>query len=641
MTYNRMIQVIAVILAVSCFGGAALLGIPISSQREDLELTGKAGKSLPARIALTQAALGSFRGLFVDLLWYRATKLKEAGQYREANQLSEWICALQPHFSRVWVFHAWNMAYNISVATHTKEERWHWVNKGIRLLRDEGLDANPNSVLIKKELAWIFFHKFGGVSDDMHWYYRRRLAQEWQEVLTIPEYYSTEQMIQRMQFIVDAPDTIDQVLEDEQTRKLVMQLKERFGYEPNEQLLRRFGRIFMFMVSPDKNFYDFDEQTIARYADIELYRFHIQKDQIAAGNAYRRLINHLRKRVLLDKYKMDPAEMVRLMKEFGPMDWRHPAAHGVYWATQGIKTALAAREKTSIDQLNTDRLIIHSMQDLMHTGRLTYDPVSDYLHMLPDPRFVAAYEKAMGYAVDRVVSTDFNSGTKDSYNTGHDNFLVQAVTFHYMYGDEQEANRYFERWRKLYGSEFRHRKKIEEKWVMSDLAMNQVKNETRMMQFNTMNFIDAMLYRAFLDGMAQGELDVFNKFFNIAKQLHDEHQETKGREYNPDADRGRLELMPWKLVVPYTYAEILKNRVPGRRIPLNVRARIWRMTHYGLRRMVYDIIAPAIYAEAEQLGRNPSLVLPEPPDMDVYRQQQRGRRDQFEGRRKPQTVKQQ
>jgi len=72
-----------------------------------------------------------------------------------------------------------------------------------------------------------------------------------------------------------------------------------------------------------------------------------------------------------------------------------------------------------------------------------------------------------------------------------------------------------------------------------------------------------------------------------------------------------------------------------------VRARIWRMTHYGLRRMVYDIIAPAIYAEAEQLGRNPSLVLPEPPDMDVYRQQQRGRRDQFEGRRKPQTVKQQ
>lgn len=114
--------------------------------------------------------MGAFRGIFVNWLWFRANEMKEKGQYYEAMELARAITTLQPRFPQVWVFHVWNMAYNISVATNTPEERWQWVNAGVRLLRKDGIRANPNDMLLHKELAWIFLHKIVGITDDANQY---------------------------------------------------------------------------------------------------------------------------------------------------------------------------------------------------------------------------------------------------------------------------------------------------------------------------------------------------------------------------------------------------------------------------------------------------------------------------------------
>ena len=155
MSRNQVIQVLCCLAAAACLAGAVMVGGPINYQRADLQLTynRETDEAIPPQLALTQAALGSFRGIAVDVLWYRANKMKQEGKFREANQLAQWICRLQPRFEKVWVFHAWNMAYNISVATHTLQERWSWVQKGINLLREEGIKANPKSVVMKKELS--------------------------------------------------------------------------------------------------------------------------------------------------------------------------------------------------------------------------------------------------------------------------------------------------------------------------------------------------------------------------------------------------------------------------------------------------------------------------------------------------------
>ncbi len=89
----------------------------INTQRQQMGLVVNTPlENAPPSLAFATVAMGAFRGLVVDILWMRADKLKEEGQFFDARQLAEWITTLQPRFPAVWEFQAWNMAYNISVA---------------------------------------------------------------------------------------------------------------------------------------------------------------------------------------------------------------------------------------------------------------------------------------------------------------------------------------------------------------------------------------------------------------------------------------------------------------------------------------------------------------------------------------------
>jgi len=137
----------------------------------------------PPLMAFTTVALGGFRGLIADLLWLRTIRLQQEGRIFEITQLADWITKLEPHFTTVWAFQAWNMAYNIGVLFPDAENRWRWVNNGIRLLRDEGIRYNPRDPLLYKELGWLYQHKIGYIMDSAHPFYRRKLAENMQAVL--------------------------------------------------------------------------------------------------------------------------------------------------------------------------------------------------------------------------------------------------------------------------------------------------------------------------------------------------------------------------------------------------------------------------------------------------------------------------
>src|SRR5262245_39740915 len=134
-TINQIIAAAALVVCLAASGVLAL-GLTASAGRHKLVYTDQAVKADPPQVA-TGIAMGAFRGLFVNMLWIRANALKEDGRYYEAIDLARAITKLQPRFPQVWVFHAWNMAYNISVATQTPQERWQWVQAGINLLRQQ------------------------------------------------------------------------------------------------------------------------------------------------------------------------------------------------------------------------------------------------------------------------------------------------------------------------------------------------------------------------------------------------------------------------------------------------------------------------------------------------------------------------
>lgn len=145
--------------------------------RTELELTRLAPlENAPPILAFTTVALGGFRGLIANVLWMRALRLQDAGQYFEMVLLADWISKLQPFFGSVWSHQAWNMAYNISREFQDPYERWAWVRSAIELLRDEGLRYNPTDPVLYQELAWIFHDKMGKAWDKAHWYYKEAWA---------------------------------------------------------------------------------------------------------------------------------------------------------------------------------------------------------------------------------------------------------------------------------------------------------------------------------------------------------------------------------------------------------------------------------------------------------------------------------
>lgn len=689
MNRNRLVQLVSLVLAVVLLIGTMALTPTINRQRAmlfDNELV----EGIPPKYALAAAALGSFRGLAVDVLWYRAEMLKREGKFFDAKTLRDWITTLQPRFPKVWAYQAWDMAYNISVATHTPEERWDWVNKGIRLLREQGIPHNPTDVGLYRELAWIFFHKVGQYTDDMHWYYKLQLASEWQEILGAPtEGASTEQALAHFKPIADAAeayflfdrpsrevrqattalaeshDALREPLEQALERNLV-QFTRQVGalqaslrseradlarrldpvLEAARQQLRRAGTSALTLMLDEapqtrpiierlqELGLDLDVETLRRigrldilirYASLDLVRSRAAELLDPTDQALLNLIadpshvqametvrTFLRAKVLLSVYHMDPVVMYELMEAFGPMDWRHPAAHAAYWAYLGVQKSGELRDATKIDVLNTDRQVIHAMQSLFHYGRVNFDPLSSRIDLLPDPRFAEAYNDAMKQAIERAkTATWAGGGNVDSFEAGHENFLLKAIVYAYLYGDQADARAYYQEVRTLYGSRPHNLQSGRYQAPLQDFVMRELQQDMGML--NTARpFVEAMLQRAFTQGLANGRTDVFNRYVALAQQMHASYQRERAAPTGT-TDRDRLLMLPFSQTLAETY--IAYMQLP--QVPILERARVYANTPLPLQQQSYARFRPQLVRDAGVMGFDPARLFPPPPGLDA------------------------
>src|SRR5215831_2873334 len=176
-------KILLVLLALALLVGVSRVQEVLNHDRDLLGLTRvEPLENAPPVLAFTTVALGGFRGLISNALWIRASDLQDDDKFFELSQLADWITKLEPHFVHVWLVQSWNMAYNISVKFKDFPDRWRWVERGIDLLRDDGLRFNPNEILIYRELAWFFQHKMGQNLDDGHMYYKKQWLDEMSQV---------------------------------------------------------------------------------------------------------------------------------------------------------------------------------------------------------------------------------------------------------------------------------------------------------------------------------------------------------------------------------------------------------------------------------------------------------------------------
>jgi hypothetical protein len=455
-----------IIVSVCIVVAAALLIIAgarldyINSQRQQMKLIiNEPLENAPPSLAFATVAMGAFRGLVVDVLWLRADKLKDEGQFFDAKQLAEWITALQPRFASVWEFQAWNMAYNISVAIPATQpdQRWRWVKNGYELLRDQGIPLNPKSIELYRELARIFQHKIGGVTDDAQKYYKLQLALAMEPLLGPADN-------QYFDALAESPSDWQQVIKDPNVSPLITGLK-----------------------SADSAFSN-DYEFVSNYLSLRQNAGKFTPDAAAiiddfrGTGALRKFDIFARAYQLRKVWKLDPVLMRQLNKTYGPidwadpntrlpLDWRHPDSHAIYWAVKGLQIAAKDRHREiDLDESNTDRIVVHSLQNLFRNGKIfIYDvplevssesqlagtsqppqtQVFKEVFLRPDLRMFEPYNKAVLAILEKYKASDDESVYKSLQNS-HRNMLKNAVFSFYQAGHKSQAQRIYDELRQLY-----------------------------------------------------------------------------------------------------------------------------------------------------------------------------------------------
>ncbi len=438
---DTLTVIVCSILAVALLVAASTRLEPIRQAREEMNLVSNESlENAPPSLAFATVAMGAFRGLVVDILWMRADRLKEEGQFFDAKQLAEWITVLQPRFATVWIFHGWNMAYNISVAVPNTqpEERWRWVRNGYELLRDKGIEKNPHSISLYRELAWIFQHKISGVTDDCHMYYKRQLALAMRPLLG-------EKTRDEFQALARIPEELSDIMQDSDIKSFVELLRQADDKFKDDD---RFVKNYMAL-----------RQNPAQFADQAHEVVNLFRDMPALEKVHRFARAHQLRKV----WKLDIDLMISLNDKYGatsiddpndrtPLNWEHPDVHAMYWAQKGLETA-GKPGKYSVDEKNTDRIIFHSLQSLFRTGNLI-------LYGLPD-RAPAVFVRPDLEMFDSLNETWINRIEKyevleksnpKAVKGGHRNMLINAVEMFYRGGHRVKAAQIYAQLRRRYAT---------------------------------------------------------------------------------------------------------------------------------------------------------------------------------------------
>jgi hypothetical protein len=462
---DRIIWFVCIVIAVALLIGAGIQLDSINRRREDMDLIIDKPENIPPSLILATAATGAFRGLAVDVLWMRADKLKEEGQFFDARELAELITILQPRFASVWEFHAWNMAYNISVAIPaTKpDQRWRWVRNGYELLRDKAIDKYKlKNITLYRELARIFQHKIGSVSDDAHKYYKLQLALAMEPLLRSEDNQLDWQDSRYFEALAkEAHTNWEQIIADANVAPLITALK-----------------------SADSTFAD-DEEFVSNYLSLRQNpgRFNPAAfatiDNFRGTEALKRFDFFAKAYQLRKVWKLDPVLIRELNKNYGPidfsdpnrhlpLDWRHPDSHAIYWGVKGLQIAAKEQDREiGMTETNADRIVGHSLQNLFRNGKIfIYDvpvqaPSQDSsqepqmqifkeVFLRPDLRMFEPYNESVLAILEKYKEV---KSSYQSLQNGHRNMLRNALLSFYQSGHKRQAQKIYNQLRELYPSE--------------------------------------------------------------------------------------------------------------------------------------------------------------------------------------------
>lgn len=228
-----------------------------------------------------------------------------------------------------------------------------------------------------------------------------------------------------------------------------------------------------------------------------------------------------RTKLLREKYKLDPKLMREVDEKYGPLEWRLPETHAIYWASLGLKNSKP-------EQLITLRRVIYqSMQLAAQRGRLIFNPLTRRIDTSPNlvaiPMANEGYEQMMETALD----------SKDNVMNAHANFLKQAITDLYTHNREADAARWHDYLAKKYPNRYTRPGQ-----TVTEFVLERYKELMDLGKDKVQSAIEGMFTRTFYD-LAVGEDDHAQGYLRLIQQIHKEYAKRVER-----SERDRVDLPP-------------------------------------------------------------------------------------------------
>lgn len=397
------------LLAAGLLGGASVVQPPrlLTGSRVDPTLT--AYDRVPPEVALLSVALGGLNGVVVDYLWLRMTEQQEQGRYFEMVQTADWIAALQPRRGRLFAFQAWNLAYNISNEFHDPLDRWRWILTGLQILLQRGVVWSTDDPAVYEELAGIIDDKIVGSLDTYHQDYRQFWYTEWNRLAGERPDWSA---------LADPP-TPQQVLAEPAVAAFVA-AAQAAGVDDWAALIGA-------ETPPEPG-------TPAA----ELLADPVHQPAIA------RLDLPVRAARLREFWRMDPARMAAIDRDYGPLDWRSGPAHVVYWSLAGIDAA-GGRGRDKV----LERRLYQALVDAFEAGRVVYTPGTMLLGW-PDVRLIPTVERAYDEVLALYADDDWMVASLAASRRGFETTAIVALE---ATGRHAEAVRRYEALRQQFADD--------------------------------------------------------------------------------------------------------------------------------------------------------------------------------------------
>lgn len=151
-----------------------------------------------------------------------------------------------------------------------------------------------------------------------------------------------------------------------------------------------------------------------------------------------------RARKLREYYKLDPVVMKRVDEKYGPLEWRLPESHAIYWAVKGLEASKDQKFRQD-EFIGLRRVIFQSLQLAFMRGRLIYpDKKGNEFVYGPNLNVIEDADEAF------LEMANLEPEKRDNILNAHKNYLGMVIYHLYTHNRKQAAQQWFDRLKEMY-----------------------------------------------------------------------------------------------------------------------------------------------------------------------------------------------